>query len=203
MQNDDQDEKQQCRASISNVNVNQMCQISRQSQQEIIISVEEILREQQIVPIRPLGFGSFGIVYLVYDLDYGIVAAKISVKDEKIQRVWEACVNIQKEIQSCPFILKYLKQLETDKYAILMMEYANLKTLDIIVKCPQIPLPMSTLRAIMKQILEGMQVYHLAGFIHCPPNTGIVHVEIAGLDFAKRDVNNEPNYTAGVIPYMA
>lgn len=35
-------------------------------------------------------------VYLVYDLDYGIVAAKISVKDEKIQRVWEACVNIQK-----------------------------------------------------------------------------------------------------------
>ncbi|KAA6386664.1 MAG: hypothetical protein EZS28_017812 [Streblomastix strix] len=168
-----------------------------------------------IVPIRPLGFGSFGIVYLVYDLEYGIVAAKISFNDKVIQREWDAAVNIQKKIQSCPFILKYLKQLESYKCSILLMEYASLKTLDIIVKYPQIPLPISTLRALMKQILEGMKVFHEAGFIHrdikcdnillhSPPNTGLVHAKISDLGFAKKeDLLNEQTYLAGTLPYMA
>ncbi|KAA6365256.1 MAG: hypothetical protein EZS28_039217, partial [Streblomastix strix] len=153
-----------CQSSIGNgggmycnlpKNTNQL-----EKKQEIIINVEEILRQLQILPIRPLGFGSFGIVYLVYDLEYGIVAAKISIKNKTIQREWEAAVNIHKKIQSCPFILKYLKQLDADKISILLMEYASLKTLDIIVKYPQIPLPISTIRALMKQILEGMKVFH-------------------------------------------
>ncbi|KAA6373350.1 MAG: putative CAMK/RAD53 protein kinase Cds1, partial [Streblomastix strix] len=168
-----------------------------------------------IVPIRPLGFGSFGIVYLVYDLEYGIVAAKISIKNKIIQKEWEAAVDINRKIKSCPFILKYLKQLESDNCSILLMEYASLKTLDIIVKYPQIPLPMSTLRALMKQILEGMNVFHDAGFVHrdikcdnillhSPPNTGLVHAKISDFGFAKVvGLTHEQIYLAGTLPYMA
>ncbi|KAA6393926.1 MAG: hypothetical protein EZS28_010547 [Streblomastix strix] len=193
----------------------QICSTPQQSEQELVINVEEILRQLQILPIRPLGFGSFGIVYLVYDLEYGIVAAKISIKNKTIQREWEAAVNIQKKIKSCPFILKYLKQLDGDNCSILLMEYASLKTLDIIAKYPQIPLPISTLRALMKQILEGMRIFHEAGFIHrdikcdnillhSPPNTGLVHAKISDLGFAKEeDQTNEQTYLAGTLPYMA
>ncbi|KAA6368318.1 MAG: hypothetical protein EZS28_036156 [Streblomastix strix] len=154
------------------------------------------------------------LVYLVYDLEYGIVAAKISIKNKTIQREWEAAVNIQNKIKSCPFILKYLKQLDAGNYSILLIEYASLKTLDIIVKYPQFPLPVSTLRALMKQILEGMRIFHDAGFVHrdikcdnillhSPPNTGLVQAKISDLGFAKEeDQTNEQTYLAGTLPYM-
>ncbi|KAA6391640.1 MAG: hypothetical protein EZS28_012832, partial [Streblomastix strix] len=52
------------------------------NQQSAYIDYEEILRQLDLVPIRPLGSGAFGTVYEVYDRQYGIVAVKI-IKKEK------------------------------------------------------------------------------------------------------------------------
>ncbi|KAA6400111.1 MAG: putative protein kinase [Streblomastix strix] len=88
-------------------------------------------------------------------------------------------------------------------------------TLDIIAKQPQIPLPSYTLRALMKQILEGIHIIHSEGFIHrdikcdnilihCPQGTGRVYVKISDFGFTKKeDLNNEQLYYRGTICYMA
>ncbi|KAA6353651.1 MAG: hypothetical protein EZS28_050822, partial [Streblomastix strix] len=75
------------------------------------------------------------------------------------------------------------------------MEYANMMTLDIIAKYPDIPLPTYTLRALMKQILEGMRTFHSSGLVHrdikcdnillhSPPGYGRVHAKISDFGFA-------------------
>ncbi|KAA6375083.1 MAG: hypothetical protein EZS28_029389 [Streblomastix strix] len=60
------------------------------SQQSSYVDYEEILRQQELVPIRPLGRGAFGIVYQAYDQEYGIVAVKIIKKDKFDIRELEA-----------------------------------------------------------------------------------------------------------------
>ncbi|KAA6379889.1 MAG: hypothetical protein EZS28_024583 [Streblomastix strix] len=88
-------------------------------------------------------------------------------------------------------------------------------TLDIIAKQPQIPLPSFTLRALMKQILEGMRAFHSADLVHrdikcdnillhSPPGSGRVYAKISDFGFAKKvDLNNEQTYLAGTIPFMS
>ncbi|KAA6376336.1 MAG: putative Serine/Threonine kinase domain protein, partial [Streblomastix strix] len=149
---------------------------------------EEILRQLQLVPIRPLGQGAFGLVYLVYNRYYGIIVVKI-VQKEKFNNA-----------NSC---------------AILFPEYSNMKTLDLIAKHPQIPLPSFTLRALMKQILEGLRVFHSAGLVHrdvkcenillhSPPDSGRVYAKISDFGFAKKeDSTNEQSQIAGTLPFMA
>ncbi|KAA6393920.1 MAG: putative protein kinase [Streblomastix strix] len=95
------------------------------------------------------------------------------------------------------------------------MEYSNLKTLDIIAKQPHIHLPTYTLRALMKQILEGMKAFHSTGLIHrdikcdnillhSPPGSGRVHAKISDFGFAKKeDRSIGLTYLAGTLPYMA
>ncbi|KAA6402318.1 MAG: hypothetical protein EZS28_002150 [Streblomastix strix] len=95
------------------------------------------------------------------------------------------------------------------------MEYANMGTLNIITKQPQIPLPSYVLRALMRQILLGLSYFQDAGLIHrdikCdnillhnPPGTGYVYAKISDFGFAKQeDLINEQTYTAGTLPYMA
>ncbi|KAA6389927.1 MAG: putative serine/threonine protein kinase [Streblomastix strix] len=95
------------------------------------------------------------------------------------------------------------------------MEYSNMKTLDIIAKQPQIPLPSYTLRALMKQILEGMRAFHSAGLVHrdikydnillhSPPGSGRVYAKISDFGFAKKvDLINEQTYLAGTLPFMS
>ncbi|KAA6385969.1 MAG: putative protein kinase [Streblomastix strix] len=95
------------------------------------------------------------------------------------------------------------------------MEYANMTTLDIIAKQLDIPLPTYTLRALMKQILEGMRAFHSSGLVHrdikcdnillhSPPGSGRVHAKISDFGFAKKvDLNNKQTYTAGTIPFMS
>ncbi|KAA6377688.1 MAG: hypothetical protein EZS28_026786 [Streblomastix strix] len=95
------------------------------------------------------------------------------------------------------------------------MEYCNMKTLDIIAKQLKIPLPSNTLRALLKQILEGMRAFHSAGFVHrdikcdnillhSPPGSGRVYAKISDFGFAKKvDLDNQQTYLAGTIPYMS
>ncbi|KAA6376512.1 MAG: putative serine/threonine protein kinase [Streblomastix strix] len=95
------------------------------------------------------------------------------------------------------------------------MEYANMMTLDIIAKQPDIPLPTYTLRSLLKQILEGMRAFHSSGLVHrdikcdnillhSPPGSGRVHAKISDFGFAKQvDLNNKQTYLAGTIPFMS
>ncbi|KAA6398735.1 MAG: putative protein kinase [Streblomastix strix] len=95
------------------------------------------------------------------------------------------------------------------------MEYANMMTLDIIAKQSDIPLPTYTLKALMKQILEGMRAFHSSGLVHrdikcdnillhSPPGSGRVHAKISDFGFAKKvDLNNKQTYFAGTIPFMS
>ncbi|KAA6398456.1 MAG: putative serine/threonine-protein kinase ATG1a [Streblomastix strix] len=184
------------------------------SQLSVYIDYEEILRQQQLVPIRPLGHGAFGIVYLVYDCKYGIVANKIIQKKKYDKKEWEAALDIHEKIQSCPFIMNHIHQQDADMCSILVTEYSNMNTLEIIANQPKVSLPISVLRALMKQILEGMRIFHEAGFVHrdikCdnillhnPPGSQIIHAKISDFGFAKKeDLIHEQTYFAGTLPYM-
>ncbi|KAA6361050.1 MAG: putative Aurora kinase C [Streblomastix strix] len=95
------------------------------------------------------------------------------------------------------------------------MEYSNMKTLDIIAKQKQILLPSCTLRALIKQILDGMRAFHSADLVHrdikcdnillhSPPGSGRVYAKISDFGFAKKvDLNKEQTYLAGTLPFMS
>ncbi|KAA6398469.1 MAG: hypothetical protein EZS28_006007 [Streblomastix strix] len=96
-----------------------------------------------------------------------------------------------------------------------MLEYANMKTFDIIAKLPHIFIPSYTLRALMKQTFEGMRAFHSSGFVHrdikcdnilmnSPPGTGRVHVKISDFGLSKKeDLESKFTYAAGTLPYMS
>ncbi|KAA6361371.1 MAG: hypothetical protein EZS28_043102, partial [Streblomastix strix] len=117
-------------------------------------------------PIRPLGRGAYGIVYEAYDQEYGIVAVKIIKKEKFDIRELEAAEIIHREAQDCPFFMDHFQQKPNKSYQILIEEYSNLNTLNLFAKQPQITLPSYILRALMKQILEGMRVLHKTGLVH-------------------------------------
>ncbi|KAA6379395.1 MAG: hypothetical protein EZS28_025077, partial [Streblomastix strix] len=103
------------------------------------------------------------------------------------------------------FVLRYIKFDEESVYPILLMEYANMMTLDIIAKQPQIVLPKYALRALMKQILEGIRSFHAAGLIHRPPGSGLVHAKISDFGFAKKEdlINEKSDGNPGTLIYMS
>ncbi|KAA6365654.1 MAG: hypothetical protein EZS28_038819 [Streblomastix strix] len=74
------------------------------SQQSSFVDYEDVLRQQEFVPIRPLGYGAFGIVYEAYDIKYGIVAVKVIKKQKFDVRELEAAEIIHKDIK-CDNIL--------------------------------------------------------------------------------------------------
>ncbi|KAA6372908.1 MAG: hypothetical protein EZS28_031565, partial [Streblomastix strix] len=175
--------------------------LSVASHQSSYVDYEEILRQQEFVPIRPLGRGAYGIVYEAYDQEYGIVAVKI--------------INKENEAQDCPFIMDHFQQKPNKLYQILIEEYSNLNTLNLFAKQPQFSLPSYILRALMKQILEGMRIFHKTGLVHrdikcdnillhCPLGTGRVYAKISDFGFAKmEDSLHDQTYFAGTLPYMS
>ncbi|KAA6391510.1 MAG: putative protein kinase [Streblomastix strix] len=188
---------------------------SDNSQHSEFVDYEDILRQSEFVPIRPLGHGAFGMVYLVYDRQYGIVAVKIIKKEKFDIRELEAAEIIRNETWGCPFIMNHKYQEQYKSYQILITEYSNMNTLNLFAKQPQISLPSYILRALMKQILEGMRVFHEIGLVHrdikcdnillhCPSGTGRVYAKISDFGFAKKeDIMHEQTYHAGTIPYMS
>ncbi|KAA6397685.1 MAG: hypothetical protein EZS28_006791 [Streblomastix strix] len=94
-------------------------------------------------------------------------------------------------------------------------EHEHNTTLDIIAKQTQISLPTCILRALMNQILEGMKIFHAAGFVHrdikcdnillhSPSGSERVYAKISDFGFAKEeDLNNKQTYFLGTIPYSA
>ncbi|KAA6381735.1 MAG: hypothetical protein EZS28_022738 [Streblomastix strix] len=89
------------------------------------------------------------------------------------------------------------------------------ETLNLFAKQPQISLPSCILRTLMKQILEGLRIFHETGLVHrdikcdnillhCPPGTGCVYAKISDFGFAKKeDLIHEQTYLAGTLPFMS
>ncbi|KAA6365504.1 MAG: hypothetical protein EZS28_038969, partial [Streblomastix strix] len=147
--------------------------------------------------IKIIRKGSYGCVFLAYHLEYGIIALKICQKIKYNKCELETGLEFLKDYNFSPFICTYLGSDSNQNLNILVVEYANMKTLDIITKQPQIPLPSFTFRALMKQILEGLRVFHSAGLVHrdikcdnillhCPPGSGRVYAKISDFGFAKK-----------------
>ncbi|KAA6367147.1 MAG: putative Serine/Threonine kinase domain protein [Streblomastix strix] len=176
---------------------------------------EHFLRSNMLVPIHPLGQGAFGCVYLAYHHDYGLVAVKIFLKDKFDEKEYDASFELYRTRKENIFLTKLLKYNDSGKNHYIIMEYANMGTLNIIAQQPQIPLPSYVLRALMNQILMGMKEFHDSGLVHrdikcdnillhSPPGSGLVHAKISDFGFAKyEDLINEQTYTAGTLPYMA
>ncbi|KAA6380596.1 MAG: hypothetical protein EZS28_023878, partial [Streblomastix strix] len=87
-----------------------------------------------------------------------------------------------------------------------------MKSLEIIAQQPHYHLPSYTLRALMLQILEGMDIKLENILLHSPNDSGRVHAKISDFGFAKvlgylipkgRDVTNDPTQLKGSRPYMA
>ncbi|KAA6398118.1 MAG: hypothetical protein EZS28_006357 [Streblomastix strix] len=174
--------------------------------QTLEIFYEHVMRMERFIPIRPLGNGSFGIFYLVFHIELGIVAVKLiqKYKYDKHEREWESAIQITNKQHSSPFILKYKRYDYNRSCDIITMEYANIKTLEIIAKQPQILLPSYTLHALMKQILQGIKSFHSSGLIHRPPGSGRVYVKISDFGLAKQeDTIYEQTYIKGTLPYQA
>ncbi|KAA6399306.1 MAG: putative serine/threonine protein kinase [Streblomastix strix] len=183
--------------------------------QTSFVDYEEILRQSEFVPIRPLGHGAFGSVYEAYGRYYGIVAVKIIQKENFDVRELEAAEIIHKVAEQCPFIMDYIQQKPNKNYQILISEYSNMNTLNLFAKQPQISLPSQILRTLMKQILEGMRIFHETGLVHrdikcdnillhCPSGTGRVYAKISDFGFAKKeDQIHEQTYFAGTLPFMS
>ncbi|KAA6383221.1 MAG: hypothetical protein EZS28_021253 [Streblomastix strix] len=175
---------------------------------------EDIIRSNGLVPIRILGRGQYGCVYLVYGTEVKIIAVKIFQKEKFNPREFDAAFELNRKGLSNIFILRYISSNINWNIPLLKMEYANMQTLNIIAKQHQITLPSYTLRALMKQILEGIRVFHTSGLIHrdikcdnillhSPSGSGRVYVKISDFGFAKKDdQTGGQTYLKGTLPYM-
>ncbi|KAA6360463.1 MAG: putative CAMK family protein kinase, partial [Streblomastix strix] len=183
--------------------------------QLVNMDYEDILRRNMLVPLHPLGRGSFGCVYLVYHHKQKIVATKVIHIYLFDKGEIDAQIELLKIKKMNIFVMKYVGYMTEGQYPILLMEYANLNTLNIIAQQPQITLPTCTLRALMKQILVGIQSFHSAGLVHSdikldnillhsPPGSGRVHIKISDFGLAKKvDLMSKQIRIAGTLLYMA
>ncbi|KAA6394032.1 MAG: putative serine/threonine protein kinase [Streblomastix strix] len=179
------------------------------------MNYEYYIRQAEHIPIRPLGKGSFGCVYLTYSIYHGFVATKIIQKDKYDEKELDAAIQLQNKERQCQFVTRYIFCNIGEPNPILGMEYSNLNTLNVIAKYSQIPLPSYTFRALMKQTFEGMRYFHATGMVHrdikCdnilmhnPTGSNRVNVKISDFGFAKKvDLINEQTYLAGTIPFMS
>ncbi|KAA6400880.1 MAG: putative SNF1A/AMP-activated protein kinase [Streblomastix strix] len=153
-----------------------------------------LLKENSIEALKLLGNGASGRVYLSYNNELGIISAKVMSLEKFYEREWDAAGKLNRPEFQCPFIMKYLraKAFETD--AVILMEYANAKSVDSIVKDKTKNLSSGTCRALSKQILEGMRLVHAAGLIHrdikaenimMHSSSGSIKVKIADFGLAK------------------
>ncbi|KAA6355954.1 MAG: hypothetical protein EZS28_048519, partial [Streblomastix strix] len=153
-------------------------------------------------------------VYQAYSINYGIVAVKIFQRNKFDKREYNAQFELYRKRRQNLFVTILYGYDDDSQYPYIIMQYANMGTLEIIAKQPQIPLPSYVLRALMRQILMGIYNFHSSGLIHrdikcdnilfdSPPGSGYVYAKISDFGFAKyEDLNNQQTYPAGTLPYM-
>ncbi|KAA6374556.1 MAG: putative Serine/threonine-protein kinase Aurora-3 [Streblomastix strix] len=175
---------------------------------------KKVLEENHLKVIRLLGKGGFGRVFQVYKEGSGVIAAKVMKEEDFEYGEWQTGIKLTKNVQN-PFVLKYYNANMNGEYAVIQMEYANLGSLDIIIKQKQ-GLPMPIIRAIMKQIFEGLRLMHEKGLIHTdikeqnillhkPIGSNHVQIKIADFGLVKSQKTADQSTlvsVAGTIPYM-
>ncbi|KAA6398439.1 MAG: hypothetical protein EZS28_006036 [Streblomastix strix] len=165
--------------------------------------------------LKKLGEGGFGSVVLAFSEELGIVAAKL-IKDDKFD-VKEFDVGKQLAlVEQNPFTLKYLLKDSNFGYSMIVMEYSNMGSLDSLTQAEK-EVPITLIRPIMKQFLQGLVVLHENNIIHrdikganillhSPEGSGRVHVLIADLGIIKvvKNIDEEIKMTRiGTRPYEA
>ncbi|KAA6353802.1 MAG: putative CBL-interacting protein kinase 31, partial [Streblomastix strix] len=64
-----------------------------------------------------------------------------------------------------PFVVKYFAQKQHEEKAYILLEFANMKSLNQIIELKS-DLSRGTIRAIAKQLIEGIRLIHSRGLIH-------------------------------------
>ncbi|KAA6376126.1 MAG: putative STE family protein kinase [Streblomastix strix] len=175
----------------------------------------QLLEKQGYQILKTIGKGSFGQVFLVYNEQYGVIAAKVVKEEDFNLGEWQTGFRIARGKQN-PFVLEYHSANLYGENAIILMGYANIGSLDILIEQKKdIPIPI--IRVIMKQLFEGLSMMHEKGFIHrdikgqnillhSPTGSGRIVLKIA--DFGLVKAQKEPQKStvmsvAGTLPYMA
>ncbi|KAA6395618.1 MAG: putative serine/threonine protein kinase [Streblomastix strix] len=154
----------------------------------------QILNQEGIQVFKTLGQGAFGRVFLSYNKDIGLIAAKVMQSKVFDENEWDAAGRLQLG-EPIPFIVQFKSAKNFGEYVVILMEFANLKSLDNIIK-KNYTLTPGTLRAIARQLFEGLRLIHSRGLVHrdikgenlmmhCPPGSDRVIVKIADFGLVK------------------
>ncbi|KAA6404148.1 MAG: putative serine/threonine protein kinase [Streblomastix strix] len=130
----------------------------------------------------------------------GLVAAKVMKSADFDIDSWNK-LGILQEGEPIPFVVKYHASKQVDEWEIILMDFANMKNLNLIIKQKAV-LSAGTLRAIAKQLFEGLRFVHSKGFVHgnirsenvllhCPSGSNHVIVKIVGIDMVKPEERRE------------
>ncbi|KAA6369654.1 MAG: putative Serine/threonine-protein kinase kin-29, partial [Streblomastix strix] len=153
-------------------------------------------------------------VFQVYKEKFGVIAAKIMKEDDFEFGEWQTGIRLTKNVLN-PFVLKHIESFQTEDYAVILMEYANMGGLDsLIASKKDIPIPL--IRVIMRQIFEGLRLMHEKGLIHRdikeqnillhnPLGTFHVILKICDFGLVKSQKNVEQSTlvsVAGTLPYL-
>ncbi|KAA6384888.1 MAG: hypothetical protein EZS28_019586 [Streblomastix strix] len=176
---------------------------------------KRLLVEQGFQVIRMIGKGGFGRVYQVSRAEIGVVAAKVMKEEDFDTKEWRVGYQLTKA-NTNPFVLKYHSAQMFGTQTVILMEFANMKNLDYLIESKQ-DLPIPVIRAIMRQLLEGLRLMHEKGIIHrdikgqnillhSPPGSGLIVLKIAdfGLIKEQKQVEQSTMMTvAGTVPFMS
>ncbi|KAA6395534.1 MAG: putative AGC family protein kinase [Streblomastix strix] len=175
---------------------------------------KQLLEEHGLQVLSVLGQGGFGRVFQVYKEKFGVIAAKIMKEDDFEFGEWQTGIRLTKNVLN-PFVVKHIESFQTEDYAVILMEYANMGGLDsLIASKKDIPIPL--IRVIMRQIFEGLRLMHEKGLIHrdikeqnillhSPLGTFHVILKICDFGLVKSQKNVEQSTlvsVAGTLPYL-
>ncbi|KAA6335735.1 MAG: hypothetical protein EZS28_052936, partial [Streblomastix strix] len=105
-------------------------------------------------------------VFLVKHPELGEVAAKVVDNEKFDQNEWNvAGVLNQEKIQMCPYIIQNILAKKFDQFTVILIEYANFGSLHDLTKAKK-DLPMTVIRVIMRQLLQGLAYLHSKGIVH-------------------------------------
>ncbi|KAA6400904.1 MAG: hypothetical protein EZS28_003566 [Streblomastix strix] len=101
-------------------------------------------------------------VYLTYHAEIGVVATKIIIAEKFFQIELDVAGILEKPENQSSFIDKYHLAQQVDDYILILMSYANAKSLNEIVQDKNINISIPTFRALAKQLcINGIVDYSL------------------------------------------
>ncbi|KAA6369085.1 MAG: hypothetical protein EZS28_035388 [Streblomastix strix] len=156
-----------------------------------------------------IGKGGFGRVYEVWRPGTGVIGAKVMKEEDFETKELRIGFQLTKG-NTNPFVLKYHSATMYWTQTVILMEFAKMKSKQ--------DLPIPVIRAIMRQLLEGLRLMHEKGIIHrfrdikgqnillhSPPGSGLILLKIADFGLIKEQKQVEQSTlmtVAGTMPFM-